>query len=128
MALLLIPLFLIGFFVALPFVLMAFAFDTFIQLLPSLIAVYVMFLVMGFFVLPLKPIMNKYAKQLDTIGKIIGLIFFGPLVLFLLGTILALPFVLIYSLSDNPIQSLVMTFAIIFAVILINVIYYKLHR
>ena len=128
MALLLILLYLIGFFIALPFILIAFAFDIFLRLLPTFIAVYVIFLAIGIIALPLKPIMNKYAKQLNTIGKITGFVLFGPLILLLIGTVLSLPFVLIYSLSDNPIQSLVITFAIILVVILVNIVNSRLNR
>ena len=126
--LLFIPLLLIAFFISLPFVIIAYSFNILQQALPFILTFLLICSVLGAFCLPLQSIFAKYAKQLDTIGKVIGLMLFGPLVLLLIGTIIALPFVMIYSLSANPIQSLLITFAIIFFVIAINIVNYRLNR
>lgn len=126
--LLFIPLLLIVFFVSLPFVIIAYAFNILQQALPFILTFLLICSALGAFFLLLQPIFSKYAKQFDTASKIICLVLFGPLVLLIIGTVISLPFVLIYSLSANPIQSLLITFTVIFFVIAINVVNYRLNR
>lgn len=73
-----------------------------INILPTLLATY---LIMAFLVgmlTPLKPWFNKHRTKIDTAGKLVALILFGPLIVVLAVAILALPFVMIYAISDNP--------------------------
>lgn len=73
-----------------------------INILPILLVLYfIMAFLVGMFT-PFKPWFNKHRTKIDTAGKLVALILFGPLIVVLAVAILALPFVMIYAISDNP--------------------------
>lgn len=109
--LLFMPFLLIVFFISLPFVIISYIFNILQQALPFILTFFLISAVLGAIFLPLQSFFAKYAKQFDTVCKLIVLVLFGPLFLLIIGTVIALPFVLIYSLSANPIQSLLITFS-----------------
>ena len=59
--------------------------------------------------------------QINNIGQLVGLILFGPLVGAILFSIVAFPFVMIYSLADNPF----IWFSIIAAIVAFNIYYHN---
>jgi len=73
-----------------------------INILPILLVLYfIMAFLVGMFT-PFKPWFNEHRTKIDTAGKLVALILFGPLIVVLAVAILALPFVMIYAISDNP--------------------------
>ncbi|MDG6894390.1 hypothetical protein [Volucribacter amazonae] len=126
-------LFILGILFALPIILVvAFSFiliHWFSSLLPTLILAGVLTFITlallgGLLVLPFKPVIAKYKRPIELFFNGITLLLFGPLILFLVISLVAFPFVMLFSLSDTPILWLV----VILAYILINVIYHNRHK
>lgn len=57
-------------------------------------------------------------------SKVMTLILFSPLLILLFGTLIAFPFVMLFSLTDNPI----LWISIIVFIILANLIYHNRHK
>ncbi|OOF37387.1 hypothetical protein [Rodentibacter heidelbergensis] len=74
----------------------------FINILPMLLPIYLIIVFLVYMFTPLKPWFNKHQTKINTIGKLLTLILFGPLIVVLAVAILALPFVIIYAIADNP--------------------------
>ena len=88
---------------------------------PIVIALYLLFVAVGLLFLPIKPFYEKHIAQINNIGPLVGLILFGPLVGAILFSIVAFPFVMIYSLADNPF----IWFSIIAAIVAFNIYYHN---
>lgn len=73
-----------------------------INLLPILLAIYFITAALALAFSPLKPWFNKHRIKINTIGKLIALILFGPLLAVLTVSVISLPFVMIYAIADNP--------------------------
>lgn len=73
-----------------------------INILPILLAIYLLMAFLAGMLTPFKPWFNKHRTKINTLWKLVALILFGPLVVVLAFAILALPFVMINAISDKP--------------------------
>ena len=72
------------------------------EILPVIIGIYlfIVFLVVVF--APLKPWYDKHHDTIKLTGNLIFLVLFGPLIVVLAISIIALPFVMIYAIANHP--------------------------
>ena len=124
--LLLLPISLVGVgYVFLAFIAgVAIGFSFLLNILPALIACYIVFSLAALLISPFKPCIEKHKKVLNTVGAWLLLIFVFPPITVILGGIIALPFVLIYAIADNPF----LWYGLIFSVITVFSIYLYLNR
>ena len=83
-------------------VFIGFTFTYLAEILPVIIGIYlfIVFLVVVF--APLKPWYDKHHDKIKLTGNLIFLVLFGPLIVVLAISIIALPFVMIYAIADHP--------------------------
>lgn len=73
-----------------------------VNILPTLLAIYLLMAFLAGMLTPLKPWFNKLRTKINSVWKLVTLILFGPLVVVLAVALLALPFVMINAIADDP--------------------------
>lgn len=73
-----------------------------LELLPTLVTLYVVLAVLVLLFTPFKPWYQRHTEKIHSIAAWVALILFGPLVAVILFALIALPFALIFAISDNP--------------------------
>ncbi|MBF0751561.1 MULTISPECIES: hypothetical protein [unclassified Pasteurella] len=87
-----------------------------LEILPTLIALYFVLAVLSILFTPLKPWFKRNIEQIQSVGQWIAFFLFAPLFVLILLAIIALPFILIYAIAENPFVWYG-AFALIFAIL-----------
>ncbi|HHF5092121.1 TPA: hypothetical protein ACPP6U_000174 [Haemophilus influenzae] len=93
-----------------------------INILPAFIVIYLLLVFLAVMLTPFKPWFNRNRAKINSSGKLILLVLFGPLIAVLTISIIALPFVMIYAIADNPFlwYAVILLFVFVYGFIIRN--------
>lgn len=92
------------------------------QFILIVISYLLLVLLLGLALLPFKSWLMR--PKVERFFQIIGFILFGPLVILIIGAIIALPFVMLFSLAESP----MLWIGILVFIAVINLIYHNSHK